>query len=168
MPKHVVMWSKRTLNKHICQLLRTTVLSCGSKQVCLYLCSAKGIISAVTLSTVMLASRCWRECHEAGCHYWVCTACFGSNTCCLSLLFCKKVIFLMYEYMDWQRIWRLYVIVKVGWGDLDWIGLAKDRKRWRALVNSVLKLRVPWNAGKLSSGLTFSGLSSSAQLHRVS
>jgi hypothetical protein len=30
-----------------------------------------------------------------------------------------------------------------GWGDLDWIGLAKDRNRWRALVNSVLNLRVP-------------------------
>jgi hypothetical protein len=32
---------------------------------------------------------------------------------------------------------------EVGWGDVDWIGLAKDRKRWRALVNSVLNLRVP-------------------------
>jgi hypothetical protein len=41
---------------------------------------------------------------------------------------------------------------KVEWGDVDWIGLAKDRNRWRALVNSVLNLRVPWNAGKLSSG----------------
>jgi hypothetical protein len=46
---------------------------------------------------------------------------------------------------------------------VDWIGPAKDRNRWRALVNSVLNLWVPWNAGKLSSGL-----SSSAQLHRVS
>jgi hypothetical protein len=27
-------------------------------------------------------------------------------------------------------------------GDVDWIGLAKDRDRWRALVNSVLNLRV--------------------------
>jgi hypothetical protein len=31
----------------------------------------------------------------------------------------------------------------VGWGDVDWIGLAQDRKRWRALVNSVMALRVP-------------------------
>jgi hypothetical protein len=45
---------------------------------------------------------------------------------------------------------------KVGWGDVDWIGLAKDRNRWRAVVNSVLNLRVPRNAGKLSSGLTSS------------
>jgi hypothetical protein len=27
---------------------------------------------------------------------------------------------------------------EVGWGDVDWIGLAKDRNRWRAVVNSVL------------------------------
>jgi hypothetical protein len=32
---------------------------------------------------------------------------------------------------------------KVGSGDVDWIGLAKDRNRWGALVNSVLNLRVP-------------------------
>jgi rRNA maturation protein Nop10 len=43
---------------------------------------------------------------------------------------------------------------EVGWGDVDWIGLAKDRNRCRALVNSVLNLRVPLHAGKLSSGLT--------------
>jgi hypothetical protein len=27
---------------------------------------------------------------------------------------------------------------EVGWGDVDWIGLAQDRNRWRALVNSVI------------------------------
>jgi hypothetical protein len=34
-------------------------------------------------------------------------------------------------------------LLEVGWGDVDWIGLAQDRDRWRALVNSVLSLRVP-------------------------
>jgi hypothetical protein len=28
-------------------------------------------------------------------------------------------------------------------GDVDWIGVVQDRDRWRALVNSVLNLRVP-------------------------
>jgi hypothetical protein len=32
---------------------------------------------------------------------------------------------------------------EVGWGDVDWIGLARNRNRRRALVNSVLNLRVP-------------------------
>jgi hypothetical protein len=34
-------------------------------------------------------------------------------------------------------------LVEVGWGNVDWIGLAQDRDRGRALVNSVLNLRVP-------------------------
>jgi hypothetical protein len=32
---------------------------------------------------------------------------------------------------------------EVGWSNVDWIGLAQDRNRWKALVNSVLSLRVP-------------------------
>jgi hypothetical protein len=32
---------------------------------------------------------------------------------------------------------------EVGWGDVDRIGLAQDRNRWRALVNAVMNLRVP-------------------------
>jgi hypothetical protein len=31
---------------------------------------------------------------------------------------------------------------EVGWSGVDWIGLAQDRNRWRALVNSVLNLWV--------------------------
>jgi hypothetical protein len=34
-------------------------------------------------------------------------------------------------------------LADVGWGDVDWIGLAQDRNRWRVLVNSVLNLPVP-------------------------
>jgi hypothetical protein len=33
-------------------------------------------------------------------------------------------------------------LVEVGWGDVDWVDLAQDRDRWRALVNSLLNLRV--------------------------
>jgi hypothetical protein len=35
------------------------------------------------------------------------------------------------------------VVSEFGWGDVDWIGLAQDRNRWRALVNLALNLRVP-------------------------
>jgi hypothetical protein len=32
---------------------------------------------------------------------------------------------------------------EVGCGDMDWISLAQDRNRWRALANSVLNRWVP-------------------------
>jgi hypothetical protein len=32
---------------------------------------------------------------------------------------------------------------EIGFGDVDWIHWAQDRERWRALVNTVMNLRVP-------------------------
>jgi hypothetical protein len=32
---------------------------------------------------------------------------------------------------------------EIGWGCMDWIGLAQDRNQWRALVNTLMNLRVP-------------------------
>jgi hypothetical protein len=32
---------------------------------------------------------------------------------------------------------------EIGWSVMDWIDLAQDRDQWRALVNSVMNLRVP-------------------------
>jgi hypothetical protein len=32
---------------------------------------------------------------------------------------------------------------EVRWGDRDWIYLAQDRNMWRAVVNAVMKLRIP-------------------------
>jgi hypothetical protein len=40
----------------------------------------------------------------------------------------------------------IYIRMDLGdveWSDVDWIGLAQDRNRWRILVNSILNLRVP-------------------------
>jgi hypothetical protein len=32
---------------------------------------------------------------------------------------------------------------EIGWGGVDWIGLAQDRDKWRALVNVVMNVQVP-------------------------
>jgi hypothetical protein len=32
---------------------------------------------------------------------------------------------------------------EIGWGGVDWIGLAHDRDKWGALVNAVMNLRAP-------------------------
>jgi hypothetical protein len=53
-------------------------------------------------------------------------------------------------------------ILKVGWGDVNWIGLAQEQEQ----VESSCEFGV--EPLKLWSGLTTGGLSSSAQLHRVS
>jgi hypothetical protein len=32
---------------------------------------------------------------------------------------------------------------EIGWDGMNWIDLAQDRDQWRALVNTVMNLRVP-------------------------
>jgi hypothetical protein len=54
------------------------------------------------------------------------------------------------------------------WGSMNWIDLAQDRDQWRALVNMVMNLQVPYNVGKFLSSCTTGSFSRRAQLHEVS
>jgi hypothetical protein len=57
---------------------------------------------------------------------------------------------------------------EIGWGGMDWIDLAQDSDRWRALVNTVMNLQVPENVGKFLSNCATGGFSRRAQLHGIS
>jgi hypothetical protein len=48
---------------------------------------------------------------------------------------------------------------EIEWGGVNWIEMVQDSDQWRALVNTVLNLRVPHNAGKFLSGCTIGGSS---------
>jgi hypothetical protein len=34
-------------------------------------------------------------------------------------------------------------LIEMGWVGMDWIDLAQDRDQWRALMNTIMNLRVP-------------------------
>jgi hypothetical protein len=49
------------------------------------------------------------------------------------------------------------------WDGMDWIDLAQDRDQWRALVNTIMNLWVPYNVGKFLSSCTTGGFSRRAE-----
>jgi hypothetical protein len=58
-------------------------------------------------------------------------------------------------------------LLEIGLSVVDWIGLAQDRYRWRALMNSVIEPSGSIKCWELPNGCTICGLSSGTQLHRV-
>jgi hypothetical protein len=66
-----------------------------------------------------------------------------------------------------ERKWKID-LTEIGWEGMDWIDLAEDRDQWRAIVNTVINLRVPLNAGKFLSGCTTGSFSGRSQLLKVS
>jgi hypothetical protein len=57
---------------------------------------------------------------------------------------------------------------EMGWVDMDCIVLVQVRDQRRALVNTVMKLRVPQNSGKFLNSCTTGGFSRKNQFHEVS
>jgi hypothetical protein len=60
------------------------------------------------------------------------------------------------------------VLREIGWCGIGWIDLAQDRDQRRALVTTVINLRIPWNPGKFLSSCTTGGFLWRPQLHGVS
>jgi hypothetical protein len=58
-------------------------------------------------------------------------------------------------------------LVEIGWGRVDWIGLAQDRYRWIALVKKLMNLRGCIKCW-VPNGCKTGGFSSGVQLHIVS
>jgi hypothetical protein len=55
---------------------------------------------------------------------------------------------------------------EIGWDGVDWMYMAQDRDQWRALLNTVLNIRVPQTAGKFLRACKIGGSSRRAVLRK--
>jgi len=51
------------------------------------------------------------------------------------------------DYLEEPGVERTMDLQEVGCRGTDWIQMVQDRDRWRAVVNAVMNLRVPYNVG---------------------
>jgi hypothetical protein len=58
--------------------------------------------------------------------------------------------------------------LEIGLSVVDWIGLAQDRYSSRVVVNDIMNVRVPQNAGNFISSFTTNSFSRRAQPYEVS
>jgi predicted small integral membrane protein len=58
-------------------------------------------------------------------------------------LVASRVVLSSTELVTWLNDNIKIDLLEIGLNAVDWIGLAQDRYRWRALVNAVMNLRVP-------------------------
>jgi hypothetical protein len=51
------------------------------------------------------------------------------------------------ERVHWEDLdvggWIILNLREIAWDDMDWIDLAQDRDQWKALINTVMNVRVP-------------------------
>jgi hypothetical protein len=55
---------------------------------------------------------------------------------------------------------------EIGWDGVYWIDIDQDRDQWRALVNTVLNVRVPNDVGEFLRGCTIDSSSRRSQLRK--
>jgi hypothetical protein len=60
------------------------------------------------------------------------------------------------------------ILREIEWDGMDWVDVAKDRDRWRALVITVVNLQVASISGNFLSSCTIGGFSRRAQLNELS